>query len=84
LPQAAREVSANTPVQLAAARQGETQARARHDAGLATLSELADAQSLLAQAEVQDEMARIDVWRALLARAVADESLTPFLNLVRP
>ena len=69
--QAARAVAANTPVQLAAARQSETQARARYEAGLAQLVEVAEAQSLLAQAEVQDELARVDVWRALLADAVA-------------
>jgi outer membrane protein TolC len=82
--QAARAIAANTPVQLAAARQSETQARARYDAGLATLNELADAQSLLAQAEVQDQVARVDVWRALLSRAVADGSLASFLTQLRP
>jgi outer membrane protein TolC len=80
----ARAVAANTPLQLAAARQTETQIRARYDAGLATLSELADAQSLLTQAEVQDRTARIDVWRAAMAQAVAQGSLAPFLALVRP
>jgi outer membrane protein TolC len=82
--QAARAIAANTPVQLAAARQSETQARARYDAGLATLNELADAQSLLAQAEAQDQVARVDVWRALLSRAVADGSLASFLTQLRP
>jgi len=43
---------------------------------------VADAQSLLAQAEVQDQLARIDVWRALLAQATARGTLTPFLALV--
>ena len=67
--QAARAVAANTPVQLAAAQQSEAQARARYEAGLASIVEVADAQSLLAQAEVQDQLARVDVWRALLARS---------------
>ena len=56
--QAARAVAANTPVQLAAAQQSEAQARARYQAGLASIVEVADAQSLLAQAEVQDQLAR--------------------------
>ena len=81
--QATREVAANTPTQLAAARQSETQARARYNAGLASIIEVADAQSLLAQAEFQDEIARVDVWRALLAAAVAQGDLAPFLNLLR-
>ena len=82
--QAARAVAANTPVQLAAARQSETQARARYQAGLAGITEIADAQSLLAQAEVQDQLARVDVWRGLLAEAVALGDLTPFIRLLRP
>jgi outer membrane protein TolC len=80
---AARAVAANTPVQLAAARQSEQQARSRYDAGLAGVIEVADAQNLLAQAEVQDQLARVDVWRALLAAAYAQGDLTPFVNLVR-
>src|SRR5262249_4917029 len=55
--EAARAVAANTPVQLAAAQQSESQARARYTAGLAGIVEVADAQSLLAQAEVQDQLA---------------------------
>ena len=80
--QAARAIAANTPVQLAAAQQSESQARARYQAGLASIVEVADAQSLLAEAEVQDRLARIDVWRALLAQAAAQGSLAPFLSLV--
>ena len=82
--QATRAVAANTPVQLAAAQQSEAQAAARYRAGLASIVEVADAQSLLAQAEVQDQLARIDVWRALLAQSVAQGTLTPFLSLVNP
>jgi outer membrane protein len=79
---AARAVAANTPVQLAASRQSEAQASARYQAGLASIVEVADAQSLLAQAEYQDATARVEVWRALLADAVAHGDLTPFVNLV--
>jgi len=82
--QAARAIAANTPVQLAAAQQSEAQAGARYQAGLASIVEVADAQSLLAQAEVQDQLARIDVWRALLAQSAAQGTLTPFLSLVNP
>jgi outer membrane protein TolC len=82
--QAARAVAANTPVQLAAARQSEAQAAARYQAGLASIVEVADAQGLLAQAEVQDELARIDVWRALLLQASAQGTLVPFLSRLGP
>jgi outer membrane protein len=81
--QAARAVAASTPVQLDAARQSESQARARYTAGLTSMIEVADAQSLLAAAEVQDQLARVDVWRALLATGVAQGDLAPFVNLVR-
>jgi outer membrane protein TolC len=80
---AARAIAANTPIQLAAAQQSERQARARYDAGLATIVEVAEAQGLLAQAEVQDQLARVDVWRALLASAVAQGDLSPFLGILR-
>jgi outer membrane protein len=82
--QAARAVAASTPVQLAAALQSEAQATARYQAGLATIVEVADAQSLLAQAEVQDQLARIDVWRALLAQSVAHGTLIPFVSQLNP
>lgn len=80
--EAARAVASNTPVQLTAAQQSEAQARERYQAGLASIVEVADTQSLLAQAEYQDAMARVEVWRTLLAEAVAQGNLTPFLNLV--
>lgn len=80
---AARAVAANAPVQLAAAQQSEAQARARYEAGLASIVEVADTQSLLAQAEYQDAIARVEVWRALLADAIAHGDLTSFANLVR-
>ncbi len=82
--EAARSVAANTPVQLAAARQSESQASARYQAGLTSIVEVADTQGLLAQAEYQDAVARVDVWRALLAEAVAHGDLTPFVRLLSP
>jgi outer membrane protein len=80
---AARAIAQNTPIQLTAAQQSEAQARARYDAGLASITEVAEAQNLLAGAEYQDAAARVDVWRALLARAVAQGSLTSFVDLLR-
>jgi outer membrane protein TolC len=81
---AARAIAQNTPVQLAAARQSEAQARARYDAGLASIVEVADTQGLLAMAEYQDAVARVEVWRALLAQAVAQGNLAPFVEFLRP
>ena len=81
---ATRAVAANMPVQLAAAQQSESQARARYQAGLAGIVEVAETQSLLAQAEYQDQIARVDVWRALLAEAVSRGTLAPFVALLHP
>jgi outer membrane protein len=77
---AARAIAQNTPIQLSAARQSEAQARARYEAGLTGVSEVAEAQNLLAGAEYQDAAARVDLWRALLARAVAQGSIPSFLE----
>jgi outer membrane protein TolC len=81
---AAREIAQATPIQLAAARQSEAQARARYEAGLASITEVAEAQSLLAEAEYQDAIARVDVWRALLAQAVAQGSVASFIESLGP
>lgn len=75
---AARAVAATVPAQLTAAHDAERLARARYDAGLASLAELADAQGLLAQAEYQSALTRVEIWRALLAHAVAEGDLQAF------
>jgi outer membrane protein TolC len=80
---AARAVAQNTPIQLTAAQQSEVQARARYDTGLAGIIEVAEAQNLLAGAEYQDAAARVGVWRALLARGVAQGNLASFIDLLR-
>jgi outer membrane protein TolC len=76
----ARRVAENTPIQLAAARVLEQQSRARYDAGLATIIEVADSQRLLLQAEVGDAVARLGVWRALVADAAAKGDLSELLK----
>jgi len=81
--QAAVQIAQNTPVALAAARQAETQARARYQAGLTNLVEVAEAESLLAQAERDDAVARIGAWRGLFDVAVAQGDLGPFLAMLR-
>jgi outer membrane protein TolC len=80
---AARQIAAETPMEVDAARATETQARARYQAGLATVVDVAEAQSLLVQAETQDILARLDIWRGLLQVAVAKGDIEPFLAIVR-
>lgn len=79
----ARQVAANTPLALTAAREAEQQATARYRSGLASVTEVAEAQRLLAQAESDDSVARLGVRTAalLFARALGD--LEPFLSDLR-
>ena len=84
LMKAASDIASNTPVERQAATAGESQARARYQNGLATITEVAEAQRLLAQAEADDAIARLGVWRALLAAAQARGDLTPFVEKAKP
>ncbi|HET7209009.1 MAG TPA: TolC family protein [Terriglobales bacterium] len=79
----ARKVAENTPLELDAARTTETQERARYQAGLATLVDVSDAQSLLVQAETDDALARLAVWQNLASVVAAQGDLTPFLKSLR-
>ncbi len=79
----ARQVAAHTPVQVEAARASEQQATARYRAGLGNLVEVAEAQRLRTQAEIDDSLARLSVWRALLALAVAQGDVGSFVQLTR-
>jgi len=79
----ARQVAEATPVELEAARDTEKQERARYQAGLATLVDVSEAQSLLVQAEIDDALARLAVWQNLASVAAAHGDLQPFLELVR-
>jgi len=76
----ARKVAENTPLELDAARTTETQERARYQAGLATLVDVADSQSFLVQAEIDDALARLAVWQNLASVAAAQGDLGPFLQ----
>src|SRR5579863_8382024 len=70
---AAQLIAQETPTELAAARQSETQSQARYQSGLATLVEVAEAENLLAQAEMDDSIARLNVWHGLFALANAQD-----------
>ncbi|PYQ88649.1 MAG: TolC family protein [Acidobacteria bacterium] len=83
LMKAAVDIAQNTPIERQAATAAESQARARYGSGLTSVTEVAEAQRLLAQAEADDAVARLGVWRALLAAAQVRGDLTPFLDQVR-
>jgi outer membrane protein len=78
----ARRAAENTPIELKASQDSETRALARFKAGVGTLVEVAEAQHLLVQAEIDDVLARLSIWRALADLAAAQGNLDPFLKLV--
>ena len=78
---AARKIAANTPIELEAARTLETQAQARYRAQLGTVIEVADAQRLLKQSEVDNALARLGVWRALFGLAAAQGEMDELLTV---
>lgn len=75
----ARRIAAETPKEVADARTGWEQANAQYRAGLATIVAVAEAQRLLAQAEIDDSLAKLAVWRALLQIQIAQGDISLFL-----
>jgi outer membrane protein len=75
----ARRVAANTPVEVSSAQTAFQQATARYQAGLAPIDDVAQAQRLLVRAQIDDALARLNVWRAKLQVATARGDIQPFL-----
>jgi outer membrane protein len=80
---AMRSVAKNTPIQVAAARTALAQATARYKAGLSPIDDVAQAQRLVVQAEMDDSIARLNVWRAFLQLQSVRGDLQPFLQAVQ-
>lgn len=79
----AKLIAEQTPVELTAARQSESQSKTRYEASLTTIVEVADAEGLLARAESDDAIARVNVWRSLFTLAAAQGDLQPFLDMLK-
>ena len=77
--QGARGIAANTPQQVSAARAAVQQATARYQSGLGNIDAVAEAQRLLTQAEIDDALARLGIWRGLLGVAAVAGDIQPFL-----
>jgi outer membrane protein len=75
----ARKIAGNTPLQISAARAATRQATARYQSGLGNIDEVAEAQRLLTQSEIDDALARLGIWRALLGIAAAAGDIQPFV-----
>jgi outer membrane protein len=77
---ASRAVAENTPIALSSAQASFAQANARYKAGLSAIDDLAQAQRLLVQAQIDDSIARLNVWRAFLHLQAVRGDLQPFLQ----
>ena len=75
----ARRIAAITPVEVSSVRVALQQATARYQSGLAPIDDVAQAQRLLVQAQIDDALARLNVWRARLQVATARGDIQPFL-----
>jgi 6-phosphofructokinase len=70
------DIAKVTPRELVAARNAESQQRVRFQSGLATAVDVTVAEAALAQAESQEAIAQLNVWRAMGAYAAATGDLT--------
>lgn len=76
----AKTIAENAPVQVKAAQTALDQATARYKAGLVPIDDLAEAQRLFVQAQIDDSVARLNVWRAFLRLQFVRGDLQPFLD----
>ena len=76
----ARRIAAVTPQEVADARTGFNQANAQYRSGLTTIVAVAEAQRLLAQAEIDDSLATLAVWRAMLQIQTVQGDISGFLS----
>jgi outer membrane protein len=77
---ATETIAQNTPVQLQAAQTSLDQSTARYKAGLVAIDDVAQAQRLLVQADIDNSIARLNVWRAFLKLQYIRGDLQPFLK----
>jgi outer membrane protein len=77
---ATETIAQNTPVQLQAAQASFDQSSARYKAGLVAIDDVAQAQRLLVQADIDSSIARLNVWRAFLKLQYIRGDLQPFLQ----
>jgi outer membrane protein len=76
----AKTIAENTPIEERSAQTALDQATARYKAGLAPIDDVAQAQRLLVQAQIDNAVARLNVWRAFLRLEFIRGDLQPFLN----
>lgn len=78
----AKKVAEQTPLLVNAAKVRELKVLKRYSTGLTNMVSLAEAEKALADAEVEDAIAQLEVWRSILSLAYAQGNLNTFLQLV--
>ncbi len=78
----ARRVANETPIMVQAATVREIKVLKRYSTGLTNMVSVAEAERSLAQAQVEDALAQIELWRSILALSYIQGDLRPFLELV--
>jgi outer membrane protein len=76
----ARRVAAGAKTQAISALTAMQQASARYRSGLSPIDEVAQAQRLLVQAQIDEALARLGVWRAALEVEAARGDIQPFMT----
>jgi outer membrane protein TolC len=77
---AALSLAENMPIQVKSAVIATQQAEARYRTGLGSVAQVAQANETLAQSRVQEAIARVGVWRALLSVASVHGDIRPLLS----
>lgn len=80
--ESAQRVAEKMPEALDAARELENQSQVRYRTGLGEITELAESQRALRQAEIDTAVSRIQVWRAAFGLAAARGNLNGFLEQI--
>lgn len=75
----ALDIAGNMPVQVESARQASEQAQARYKVGLSSVAQVAEANQVLAQSRMQEAVAYVGVWRAMLGMSAAHGDIGPFI-----
>lgn len=76
----ARKIAANNDIQIKASQETLERAKVRYEYGLTNIVEVADAQRLVAHAEIDAAVSKLAVWRAMLAGAKLQGDLASFLK----
>jgi outer membrane protein TolC len=78
-----RRIADETPIMVEAAKENEVKSLERYKTGLANIVAVAEAERILAKADVEDAIAQIQVWRSILKLGYVQGDLQPFLQLVQ-